>query len=461
MSSDSQTPWHSRLVARLAIIHALFFCVSALAFSLAVYGYMQRTLEGRDMDIAREALRQFTAVKEATDEERYDAALEIINLIGSRRLIVRLVTPQSDEMLPSPEDWTEFLSVMDATPADMVGRNLIVEGVVSGVELRLVTGRLDDGTIVQVGHRDFTSRTTLTMLGRAAALCFLPGIVLALLAGAAATRTSLLGVSRVREAALRIYRGDLTARVQRTGNGDEVDLLAATFNLMLSRIDSLIENMRRMLDNVAHDLRTPLTRLRTQAEMTLLKGASVEECRDLLARQLSEYDRLVQMVGMVLDLSEAESGTMQLRRTSFPMRDLLEEVEEFFTPLAEGEGIALSVACPKSLQMEADRERLRLVLLNMLDNAFRFTPGGSVRVEGAATVGGVVIAVSDTGVGIAPEHLARVFDKLFRVGRGDRPSGHGLGLSLCKAIVEQHGGSIDVASTPGEGTVFSIFLPQH
>lgn len=111
--------------------------------------------------------------------------------------------------------------------------------------------------------------------------------------------------------------------------------------------------------------------------------------------------------------------------------------------------------------MEADRERLRLVLLNMLDNAFRFTPGGSVRVEGAATVGGVVIAVSDTGVGIAPEHLARVFDKLFRVGRGDRPSGHGLGLSLCKAIVEQHGGSIDVASTPGEGTVFSIFLPQH
>lgn len=460
MSSEAPTPWHSRLATRLAFIHALFFCISALAFSLAVYGYMQRTLEGRDMDIAREAMRQFTAIKVATLDERLDAAGEVISLIGSRRLIVRIITPQVDEMLPSEEDWAEFLDVMGASPEELVGKSIIVEGVINGVELRLVTAKLDDGSIVQVGHRDFTSKTALTILARAAAVCFLPGTVLALIVGAAATRASLAGVARVREAALRIYRGDLTTRVERSGNGDEVDLLAATFNLMLSRIDQLLDNMRRMLDNVAHDLRTPLTRLRTQAEMTLDRGATVDECHDLLARQLSEYDRLVEMVGMVLDLSEAESGTMQLRIDRFPLRGLLEEVEEFFAPLAEGENITFSIECPEQLELEADRERLRLVLLNMLDNAFRFTPGGSVRVDASPVKHGVVVAVSDTGVGIAPDHLSRVFDKLFRVNRVDRPAGHGLGLSLCKAIVERHGGTIDVASTAGEGTVFSIFLPQ-
>jgi signal transduction histidine kinase len=264
----------------------------------------------------------------------------------------------------------------------------------------------------------------------------------------------------VRRTAVQIYRGDLDSRVERSYNGDELDQLSEAFNTMLSRINFLIKNMAKMVDNLAHDLRSPLTRLKANAEIALLSDKPAEFFKAVLEKSLSDYDRIITLINHVLSISEAETGVAPLHFELVGLRELVESVHEFYAPLAIDSGIEFVLEEIDDLSIRVDKARIWQCLSNIVDNAFKFTgDGGCIRLTAKRCDCWVVISISDTGTGIAEKDLPHIFERFFKVDKGRTGQGYGLGLNLSSAIVAMHGGSIVADSAVGEGTTFSITLP--
>jgi signal transduction histidine kinase len=256
---------------------------------------------------------------------------------------------------------------------------------------------------------------------------------------------------------LRTGRTDVRVPTQDTG--DALDELSALVNAMLDRIDAVLAGMRGALDNVAHDLRTPMTRLRGIAE-TALTANDPAMLRDALADCLEESDRVVAMLNTLMDISEAETGTMTLRREPTDLNDLIRQSVELYEDLAEERQVEIRTSTESELVVEVDRSRMRQVLANLLDNAVKYTPaGGHVTITATRNGPDAVLTLADTGVGIPPAELPRIWDRLYRGDKSRSTRGLGLGLSLVRAIVAAHGGRVDVQSTPGAGSTFELRLP--
>jgi len=243
--------------------------------------------------------------------------------------------------------------------------------------------------------------------------------------------------------------------------GDEIDQLAMTFNEMLDRIQVLIAEIRQMGDDIAHDLKSPLTRIRGMAEIALTTGKSAAEYEAMAASVIEECDRLLSIINTMLMIAKTEAGVEKPARDKIDLAELVREACELFGTTAEDRGLTLSCDVPKGCVIAGDARMLQRLLANLLDNAVKYTPaGGRVEVSLAAIVGGgATLAVKDTGVGISAEDLPRIFERFYRGDRSRSEAGTGLGLSLARAIARAHGGDITVQSRPAEGSTFVVTLP--
>lgn len=272
-------------------------------------------------------------------------------------------------------------------------------------------------------------------------------------------RRALRGVGEVTRTALEIADGALERRVPEGSRGDELDQLARAFNGMLDRIDALITGMRDVTDNLAHDLRTPLARMRAAAERTVTHGATPEEWMAFAGTTTEECDRLLRIVNGSLEIAEAQAGATQLRLEDVDLSVLLTEAHEVFLTLAEDADIVLSAEAPASCVVRVDRQRVQRIVANLVDNAIKYTPsGGSVRLVLVDEGNTARVDVQDSGTGIPAAELPHIFERFYR-GDGSRSGpGAGLGLALAQAFARAHGGELTATSIPGEGSTFTLRL---
>jgi signal transduction histidine kinase len=244
--------------------------------------------------------------------------------------------------------------------------------------------------------------------------------------------------------------------------GDEIDQLSMTFNQMLDRIQTLMTEIKEMSDNVAHDLKSPITRIRGISEVTLTHGKSMGEYESMAASTIEECDRLLDMINTMLMISKTESGVNKLLCEEIDLAGLVREACELFEPTAEDKGLTLSYDVPNKSHLVGDHRMIQRMLSNLLDNAIKYTPsGGTVSVAVSENdERNVVIAVEDTGIGISPKDLPRIFERFYRCDESRSKPGIGLGLSLARAIARAHGGDITVTSRLNHGSIFTITLPN-
>jgi signal transduction histidine kinase len=261
-------------------------------------------------------------------------------------------------------------------------------------------------------------------------------------------------------AARRMERGDYTTRVHVTTH-DEVGQLAVAFNRMSEELENLERTRRDLVANVSHELKTPIAAIRAHLE-NLLDGVERPDPRTLEV-MLVQTERLGRLVEQLLDLSRLESGEMPLERRSVDVDDVVSRVISEISVSRHAGDLTINREIPEDLPpLDADPERLHQVLFNLVDNAVRFTPpGGEVTIGAERRDGRVEVRVSDTGVGIAPEHLPRLFERFYRVdpSRSRDDGGTGIGLAIARSVVEAHGGHIRAASEPGRGSTFTFDLP--
>ncbi len=283
-------------------------------------------------------------------------------------------------------------------------------------------------------------------------------LLVAVIGGYAVTRRSLRPVRDLAAVAREVIRsGDLNRRVPERGTRDELDTLSTLFNRMLERNHELVVHMREALDNVAHDLRTPLTRVRGIAEVAL-RSSDPADAREALADCIEESEHVLVMLRAIMDISEADTGIMRLERTPVSLRKLSHEVADVYAHVADEAGVKLVVEPgEEEIIVDADPVRLRQAIANLVDNALKYTPpGGEVAVEIGRFEHGEGLRVRDTGEGIPAEAIPRIWDRLYRADPSRSKRGLGLGLSLVRAIIEAHGGRVTVQSELGKGSTFTV-----
>jgi len=437
---------------RLALWYATLFVSGAIAIVLVTYYLTATSLAQRDQQIIKGKLGDYAAAYLRGGVRVLAATVRAEQQAAPERLFVRVVDRGVESVvLSDPEGWDPS-------------------------KLETVTARLADGTLVQVGKSTEAREDLLARFRAVLGIVTLLIVIVALTGGWLATQSALFPIRRLALAVQRIIRtGRTDARVPLDGSGDAIDELTSLFNTMLDKIEGLVTAMRGALDNVSHDLRTPLTRLRGTAELALASppsggpGQLLDRYREALADCVEESDRVLVMLDTLMDISEAESGTMQLQREPVALADVVARAVDLYHDVAEAKGVALHVGglAPASAEATAgdvvviaDRTRLEQVAANLIDNAVKYTPsGGRVDVDVRREEDGALLRVRDTGPGIPADELSRIFDRLFRGDKSRAERGLGLGLSLVKAVVEAHGGTVAVVSEPGRGSVFTVSLP--
>jgi signal transduction histidine kinase len=442
MSSARSDALTSAFGLRIALWYATLFIAGALVIVWLTYWLAGESLAQRDRQVINAKLGEYTA---AYNRGGIDALTDLVRaeqMTAPERLFVRVSNRGSEALvLSQPTGWD---------PAALETASL----------------RLPDGTLVQVGKSTDIRDDLLARFRAVLGLVTLSIVLIAVTGGWLVTRSAVLPIRRLTNAVQRIVRtGRTDERVPTaTGDsgGDAIDELTRTFNAMLDKIEGLVMAMRGSLDAVSHDLRTPLTHLRGSAEMALSNPPDIDRYREALADCVEESDRVLVMLNTLMDISEAESGTMPLHREPIQLDAIALRAAELYRDVADTKGVTLTVGLDPggTTAVSADRTRLEQVAANLIDNAIKYTPqGGHVDVDVASERETAILRVRDTGAGIPSDELPRIWERLFRgdISRAER--GLGLGLSFVKAIVGAHGGSATVSSEPGHGSTFEVRLP--
>jgi signal transduction histidine kinase len=445
---------------RLSMWYAAVFTISTVGLVAVTYALLASSLAKRDHDIIRATLGEYASRYELGGLGALSRAVELEERGGDQeRLFVRVLGPGADALfMRDPQAWSRYAVEDLGDGRDTIGDEL---GHDSRAVLEVATARLPDGTILQVGKSNEIRIALLRQFELIVGVVSVAALLIGITGGLILTRSTVQPIYELIDVVQDIIAtGRTDTRVpERAPQADAVHQLSGLFNAMLDRINALLNAMGESLDNVAHDLRTPIARLRAVAGRALESG-NAEQQREALADCLEEADRILSMVNTLMDISEAETGVIKLHQEPVALRPLLGEVVELYEDVAETKRVGVTLEPGGDVTVSGARDRLRQVFANLLDNAIKYTPeGGTVRIAVGREETSAIVTVSDTGVGIGAEHLPRIWERLYRADPSRSGRGLGLGLSLVKAYVAAHGGTVDAFSRPAQGSTFTVRLP--
>lgn len=330
-------------------------------------------------------------------------------------------------------------------------------------KVRVLYAVIGPGMILQLGQSMENHTRIIEVFRRVFITTMVILLALAVVVGWFMARRALVGVETVTRTARRISAGSLEQRVPVKKRADEIDQLALTFNQMLDRIEQLVTGIKEMSDNIAHDLKSPITRIRGIAEVSISAEASLEDYESMAAGTIEECDRLLDMINTMLLISRTEAGVNQLEYRQLDITRLVREACEIFQSAAEDKALTLACSSDQNAGLFGDLRLIQRMVANLLDNAIKYTPaGGRVDVTVAAGAAqSILITVADTGPGISAQDREHIFERFYRCDPSRSQPGTGLGLSFARAVARAHNGEITVASTPGEGSTFTVTLPKN
>lgn len=490
--------WNVPVGLQLSLLYALLFTVTLALLGWALYGQLegflvQNTAERLSQSTRPTLLRSFpprgerggppashspqdpveaAATQLVDDLSRSDVAVAVLNSEGVVINYTQSISADEPIQIPAISgEWIERLKNGSLTqPAQWIvaapgsERQLVV---LTPLALRSRDGSSEIPLYLEQAISLGGADAILNQLRLYIALGIVVGSAIGVVAGLALTRTILRPLDRMVRTAEAIAGGDLDRRLRLPDGRNEVARLGSAFDHMVDRLGASLEAQRRFVADASHELRTPLTSMEGLSEM-LLMGADRGDTKVIqrTVRSIhSELGRLGRLVTDLLTLSRLDS-TVPVKFVPLDAGKLVGEVAEQIGPMAEAKGVRLMVDCPAPAPVQGDPDRLKQVVLNLVDNAVRYTPaGGEVRLRAVAdtTEGEVRIEVLDTGPGIAPQDLSRIFDRFYRGDTSrDRATGNtGLGLAIARAIVNAHAGTITVDSILGAGATFRVTLPSH
>ncbi len=449
------TLWYTAVFGGLSLVVFLIVYVSLIS-------HLREQTDNQLLNTAEEfaVLYQDHGVAALQAEFRREAESR-----GIKRVFLRLLTPDGKVLAASDlSHWNRLRASRRQTAVPAGNRPLFSTLSLPGRRhrVRLVSRLTRDNRVIEIGT---TLQGNETMLERYRET-FGTALVIMLVCGGfigwLLARKAMSGVHRITHTATRIGKGDLARRVPPGNEGQEITALAQAFNEMLERIESLVRESKQVTDNVAHELRTPVTRIRGMAETTLNSDSHLGDYREMAAMVIEDSDRLIEMINTMLEITRTDSGVAELASEPLDLREIVAEAADLFKPMAEDKDIDLQLNTPpRGVPVQGDRSRFQRVVANLLDNAISYTPaGGTVAVSVVAGPAHAEVEIADTGMGIAANDLPRIFERFYRGDKSRSTPGSGLGLSLALAIIRAHGGEITVKSTPGRGSTFTVLLPR-
>ena len=450
---------------KLSLLYALFFVISSTGLFIIAYYLIDNLIDQRAREIIHNRIEEYRAwyqegglrALKARFDEQSDRTRDIffVRIIGPRNQVMFVSVPRGFDGF----DYSQ-LRIPHSTEKDFW---LSIKGQAEKGLWAVGVAPLGDGLTIQVGKSTVERRELLAYFQTVFVIFIIPILLLGILGGGFLTFRAIRPLRNLIQTVKDILMtGKMSLRVPVRGEKGEMNELVALFNQMLDKNNTLIEAMHNSLDNVAHDLRTPMTRLRGIAELALQNPEKQEACQEALADCMEESERVLTMLNALMDVAEAETGAMRLNIEDVSVPDMLRSVVDLYEIVAEDKQISIDLKLPEALDIRADQTRLQQVFANLIDNAIKYSmPEKQISVSASQNEKDTTITVSDQGMGITPTDIGKIWDRLYRGDRSRSKRGLGLGLSLVRAIVEAHGGTVAVQSEVNKGSTFTIRFPRE